>query len=700
MIYKRFDRIQFDKIKLSCKKYKNKTIKYYNDFICLDTETSNNHKYNDDIQCWIYQWAFSFLGVMCYGRTLDDLTDKLVEINNMFQYDDEYVICYVHNLSYDIQYIKNSLMNKIGKDNIKILALKSHKILTFTIGHIEFRCSYLLSNKSLDKWSRDLQTKHNKKIGYVDYEVIRYPDSALTINDWRYMFNDVIVLRDALNKQMENDNDVIQTIPLTSTGYVRRDGRKLFNKNKKFRKQFIATRLNFNQYCIANRAFSGALTHGNRFYSSITINATKEKPIKHRDFTSHYPSQLRCKEFPIGKFRLYSNKAISVETLTDLINKNYACLIDCNIVNPILRDFKTTLPYLQSSKFKQGHIGKIEMIEDNGRILKATGISNMCLTELDYIILVKYYKFKIKINRVYVTEKGRIPQFLEQLIDKYFYEKSFYKEQIENEQYSNRDELEEMELNLMKSKNRLNGIYGMCATNIIRNEVEMNLEDGKWNETTLNDYTRYQIEEKLDKYYNSYTSFLSYVIGVYTTAWARFELMQLYDAITIHNTQPENFLYCDTDSYFYLSTEENEKLIEEYNTKWRKQAEQNHEYIETENKKTYYHNFGLENDSKGERYIKQFRFLHAKCYAIVTHDNQLKVTIAGVQQKGLDDVRIDEELGNIENLENGFVFTKCGGTRAIYVEENENTNCGVVICRVNKTLKNEMDLIDEDLFYQ
>ena len=79
--------------------------------------------------------------------------------------------------------------------------------------------------------------------------------------------------------------------------------------------------------------------------------------------------------------------------------------------------------------------------------------------------------------------------------------------------------------------------------------------------------------------------------------------------------------------------------------------------------------------------IRAFRGLHAKCYAVEEYNKktdqyELKVTIAGIPKKAtkwIDGKPVTmtnaEELGDIENLTDGFKFSHCGGTRCIYVEQ-------------------------------
>ena len=224
---------------------KNKYIDVAEDYICLDTETSysGNVDYRETLKGWVYQWCFSYQDNYVIGRYVEDFILCLNKIKKLYTNDKQTTIIYVHNLSYDLQYIKNFLFKEYGTE-YKMIVVGNHKYISFNIGGFEFRCSWKLSNRSLDKWSKDLNTKHKKLVGTIDYNVIRYPDSALTKKDWKYMIYDVVVLKECLEKEMLLEHDTIATIPLTSTGYVRRDARKLFKENySQNRKKFFSSRL-------------------------------------------------------------------------------------------------------------------------------------------------------------------------------------------------------------------------------------------------------------------------------------------------------------------------------------------------------------------------------------------------------------------------------------------------------------------------
>lgn len=656
---------------------KRKNKKLFCEAMYLDTETSHNHNENDPVG-WIYQWAFVLGDDIVVGRKPSELINCLKRFESIM-YDDSKLVIYIHNLSYDFQYLKQYLIAAFGIP--KIVATDNRKIISAEFDRFIFKCSYLLSNMSLDQWSKKLNTKHKKAVGTVDYDIFRYQDTELTKEDWTYQILDVIVLKECLEIELKKNNDTLLTIPLTSTGYVRRDARRKSFEDRQNRKDFLNTRLDEALYIKCKLAFSGGLTHGNYLLRDELL----EGNIRHRDFRSHYPSQQRVKFFPLGKFKKYTNSKdrISIEDIKE-IQEKYCCLISIEMWDIELKK-NVTLPYLQQSKIFQGAYSFEGInIYDNGRVIKFKPHSTIILTELDLDIISRQYFFKYKILEVDISEKGPLPVYLIDTIDSYYLGKSKYKNLAKKE--NNEFLKKEYEYLLMKSKNKLNGIYGMTATDIVRPEFEMN-EIG---EVVATEDEEKSISDYLDSYYNSRNSFLPYQFGVWTTAYARYELIKLVEIIGY-----ENYIYSDTDSLFYFSSPEIEKRIDEYNKKEYENAIKIGAYIEYDNNIVTYSAFEDEDED-----ITAFKFLHSKCYAYICK-NELKCTIAGVSAYGRNGNTRVNELADINNLKSGYIFKDCGGTITKYVDElpsiqiiNGHTlevSSSAIIFNSDKKLNNNID---------
>lgn len=675
---------------------------YLKRWISLDTETSHNHDLENPIG-WVYQWAFKFGDDVVYGRKPSELVQVLRRIKEYYQLDKtKRCIVYVHNLSYDFSYLKDFIIDAFG--DFKILAIAKHHIITFTVEGFEFRCSYKLSNKSLAKWSSDLGCINRKREGFVDYDKIHYQTEELTEKDWEYMFGDVEVLDECIERQLALYGDTIATIPLTSTGYIRRDCRAEFKKDNHNWRRFQRTRLTETTYKMLRAEFSGGVTHGDRYRIGETIRPSEGEWIGHRDFRSHYPSQQRTRGFPMGNFILYA-----VDTDISTVNeqlKEHCVLCLVTIENCEIKDGNVTFPYLQVSKCIEGRVGDIRMVKDNGRVLQLAGKVRLCCNEHDLKWLLRLYNFQtFKIDKLYVSKRGYLPQFMVDTIDKYFHGKTMYKILEKNE--SDPEKKLDYALSLMKAKNGLNGIYGCSATDCVRSSyiLDQDADDPRerWKEEKPED-----IGKALDKFYNSRNNFMRYQWGCWTTSGARDELFTfIYDVIGV-----ERCLYCDTDSIFYLANEDTEKRIKAYNDELTANSERIGAYIEYEGKRVTYNYFDAEDN------IASFRFLHSKCYAYEDMEGQLHCTIAGVPARvivGLDKdekpiyYTREQELGSIENLVANKQFTICGGSAVCYVEhcvdnfvnEIEATEyaSSAILTKTTKTLSSELEAHFEPMVY-
>ena len=85
-----------------------------------------------------YIWQAGINDVIYYSRDFDLAKDFFNKINNL----EIKCVCWVHNLSYEFEFLRNLF---IPKDTF---ARKSHSVMkTFFVGieNIEFRCSYMLT---------------------------------------------------------------------------------------------------------------------------------------------------------------------------------------------------------------------------------------------------------------------------------------------------------------------------------------------------------------------------------------------------------------------------------------------------------------------------------------------------------------------------------------------------------------------------
>lgn len=734
-----------------------------NDFITLDTETSWNHDEENSIG-WIYQWAFTYQGQVVFGRKPSELIKALKaieKVNNIGEYSvcESGAVCnkidvYVHNLSYDYSYIGDWLrdafgcMYRSGECSQTMLAIAPHSLIIYESAGFRFLCSFKLTHKSLAQWGKDMNTPHRKLVGTVDYDKINYQDSPLSFTDWKYMFYDVIVLDECLRTQLRIYNDDLLTVPLTVTGYVRRAVKNEYLKNKFNRYGFLDRRLNYDFYSMCKEEFSGGLTHGNRHYAGRTIrvgdiiNGRRVKAIGHNDFRSHYPSQQRAYEFPISKPILYydseiaKKKGIKPLTMKQVlqITKTKCVLVRMRVSYAELKDSAISIPYLQFSHCTNGGFSASDMLVDNGRVIKCGTYSadrkydksfTIVCNEDDLKILMLQYKMCAIIEKVVTFRKGKLPKYLIDSIDNFFKGKTDYKDQVkalEELKVSGADpRFIEACTNLMIAKGMLNGIYGMSATDPVRESYVEDYEqlDAKerWSYVGLSDEDK---EETLDNYYSDFTHFMDFQFGCWTTSHARLELIKFciivgWDAV----------LYGDTDSIYYIIFEDSnvEEKINAENKRLMERAESIGAFIVSDKgKKVHYDQFEREKED-----IVSFRFLHAKCYAyeVIKYRKdgkplldcegnkqfELKCVIAGVKRFGTDEngktISRESELGSIDNLAPSFVFKACGGMTKKYVYSMPHIEyvnghalevaSSCILMKTTKTLKGMEQIIEDHI---
>lgn len=150
------------------------------------------------------------------SRTPYKLAESLLDYVDTFYDGERKIICYVHNLSYDMQFLLPYLRSVFGKEE-KSIIIDSHKILCVDFKRIQFRCSYLLTGKSLDTLTNEYNVEHKKLTGTFDYNKIRYQDTILDKSELDYFRHDIIGLYEVLQILIKEKHG-IQNLPLYSNG--------------------------------------------------------------------------------------------------------------------------------------------------------------------------------------------------------------------------------------------------------------------------------------------------------------------------------------------------------------------------------------------------------------------------------------------------------------------------------------------------
>lgn len=553
------------------------------------------------------------------------------------------LVVYVHNLSYEYQFFRGF----VPIDFKSVFALQSRRVGFFYSNSdtLEWRCSYLLSNMSLEKFTENYCDAANRKDKeLIDYEVVRYPWDDLTDEIIYYGLMDVITLEAAVAELMKREGDDLKTIPMTNTGYVRRSCRlacigenwkhyqteeekRTYRKYRNYRKGFEKMRLTLQTYNLLRDAFRGGNTHSNRFLSGrILPDPEDEQRIGHVDFTSEYPAQLICAdEFPMGRL-MDCTADIKGPADIDFYCKNYWLIIKIAMVNPRLaRPYKTKCPYIPLAKCDRQH-GK-DGVYDNGRLMSQDGIVFYTFLGCEWDVIKRQYAgTSFVVVEAWYTTKGCLPDLLRGVVREWFEKKTTLKG-VEGSEYE-----------YMKSKNRVNACYGMIVEQIIKDIMTVS-------DTGFIDSRRPTPEEagqQMESFYSfRNVKFLPYQWGVTITALARVEHMRLIEMFG------DDFIYGDTDSVFYLNPSKYDSKIEDYNNKWITYASQCGMPISATTKKGVVSTLGV---ADMEPYVDRFKTLGAKKYAM-EENGKLSITVAGVPKKAGASL-----LGRLENFRPGFKF--------------------------------------------
>lgn len=503
---------------------------YLSLFATFDIETTNI-EYDGKTIAIMYIWQFCIGDVdgrqrdVYVGRTWGDWLDMLAFIADKFKLNPKRkLVCYIHNAAFEFQFIRSILSIS------KMFAVKKRVPIKFIgNGCFEFRCSYKLTNMSLVKFCEAENVQHGKRSGF-NYLEERYPDTVLSDSDLLYAIDDVLGLHEAICHKLKMDKDTLATVPLTSTGYVRREARERVRANPANIYAFHDTALSEYEYKLCKAATRGGNTHANVLYSGTIIGEDRPHApayMKSRDKKSSYPFEMVVSDYPCGKF-LKDAPQVGIESLSAVLGTQ-----DASIAHVVFYELELKsgvyFPYIAKNKCQSMPPKANEIYwYDNGRVIKAP-VVRCVINEIDAAIIDRQYKYS-HCDIVDVIRTAKAPLCQE------------YRDYV-LELFRMKCELEDQDpYYYAKFKNRINALFGMMLTDVSRTDIEY--VNGDWFENAP------AVAQSLAKYYKSFRSFLSYQHGIWVTSNARLSLQQGLDAVGIDG------VYTDTDSVKYIGDHE------------------------------------------------------------------------------------------------------------------------------------------------
>ena len=418
--------------------------------ICaFDIETTtlwmNPDKTLYDVHSFMYKWQMQIEEYTISGRTWEEFFDflKVLEIaierikSEKKLEKNPYLVLFVHNLAFEWAFLSGvyNFRNDECFFRDKRKPLYCQMFDTF-----EFRCSYLQTNLSLSALCKQTGVEEKLSGQKYDYDKIRFPWTKLNAYEEEYCNRDVSSLVEAMRYRITKGGDTLITMPLTSTGYVRRECKEAL-KSKYLTIRSLKPEVE--EYRLLRECFRGGNTHANRYYVGQIL-----KDVYSYDIASSYPTQQLTHKFPMKPFRWLELEGFKqkdrIALVLSYIGLGYAVCGTYYFEGIHLKNQREPIPYISLSK-----CDAIGFRLDNGRILYADTLCISC-TEIDLDIIIKQYDFKsIGVSRCMIAKKDYLPEEYRKVILDYYTNKTALKG----------DDTEDGIYMYTKSKNMLNSIY-------------------------------------------------------------------------------------------------------------------------------------------------------------------------------------------------------------------------------------------------
>ena len=630
--------------------------KYYQTIISFDIESTSYVEYKqvqhrdgtitkevDRKHAWMYLADFCTLigntyihDTFRYWNEVKDFLDNLSDRCPKGYY----YIVWVHNLSFEFQFMKDWL--KLSD----VFCRRSHNVIKCTYRNIEFRDTLALSNCKLEKLAKNERLPVEKAVGDLDYDLIRCPQTPISPTELNYQHKDTEVVCAYIRKKKKEYGSLAE-IPSTSTGEVRYLFQKELGKDlpkiHSLVTKYSAQTMELQNLLIS--IYAGAYTHCNYQYIDQTLHN-----LRCRDISSSYPYQMVAKKYPTIWFKL-KLEVVDNKSFEELVKKYppsvYAWACHVTFTNIRAKHCHNILSLHKAKKISD------DSIIDNGRIVFASYLE-FDVNEIDLKNICDFYNFDtIQITNIHISRKEYLPKELVSVILKLFQQKTSLKG------------VEGQEENYMRSKNRINGVYGSSVFNLLKSGIYFDeISNMKFikEEKTWADY---------QKYIGNPNQYLWYSIGVWVTSYARRQVL------TPIKHMSENAVYCDTDSVKYLGGKKydkywkklNDTISEEFNSamKFHEFDESEYRFFTTE----YTDENGIIHKRKEkfmgifeeEEPYRTFKSLGSKRYLAEYYNHEkekwvVESTVAGAP-KNMADALGETTEEKFKNFKNNFTLKDC-----------------------------------------
>ena len=426
---------------------RNKGSDLVNVYAAFDIETSTVQLSDEpsDFHSFMYIWQYQIEDYLIKGRTWDEWFDLLGVLRRALESygtlektaKTPMMITWIHNAAFEYSFISG--LYPFSDDEVFFRDVR--KPIYFRMyDTFEFRCSYIQTNLSLAALTKQTGVKLKLSGQQFDYNKVRFSWTKLSEYEEEYTTTDVQSLVQAMKYRVQRGGDTLLTVPLTSTGYVRREckaslkDRYLQINELKPYKGENGKRV----YKLLRACFRGGNTHANRYHVGKICD-----DVYSYDIASSYPTQQLTKKFPMKPFK-WLDGDMSLERIFMFMGLGYAVVGEYHFTNVRLKNPHEPIPYISLAR-----CDAVNFEVDNGRILKAEYVE-ISLTEIDFEIVFDTYDFdKMEVVQCMVAQKDYLPPEYRAVIQDYFNKKTALKG----------DDSDDGQYMYTKSKNMLNSVY-------------------------------------------------------------------------------------------------------------------------------------------------------------------------------------------------------------------------------------------------
>ena len=579
-----------------------------------------------------YIWMFGVNDTVYYGREfthfefiLKMLSDSIIR-----------KIIWVQNLSFEFGFLPEILKHYTVDS---MISRDLRKPISFVIKelNIEFRCSYMLTNLSLEK-AAEQYTDVKKLTGSLDYNKARGITTPISSEELAYCKYDIICLYKIID-YYKSKYQHLCNIPYTCTG----EARKALNDVVDYGYHITQWKLvpEYAQYLQLYAVFMGGYTHSNIINTGKVFKASDGYNLDSQDIASSYPASLLLNKYPATPFKLYTYD-------------RYLELKDTHVFYFLvtLKNVKSRYynHYISDSKA----FNKSKTVVDNGRIASADTLDLWC-TDVDLEIIQTNYECDIIYQKIY----GSYAKYLDKRVLHFLLDLYKGKTTLKNK---------DPEMYRLK-KAILNSCYGMACTNPLKNNSFYSSEDGWYKK----DFSEEFVKGILADQKKSYSNLFFYAVGCYCTAYSR-------KAVYLNILKiDKDMIYCDTDSIKYkgyhddIFEEHNKSVYQKYLDLIAYDPTITLDDLMPEDDKGVIHPIGYfekETNTDDTKY-QEFITLGAKKYAY-RDASGLHITVSGVNKKSGVKALHDD----IYNFKKGLVFNynEANKLTHYYMEEQPEIN--------------------------